>query len=235
MIRSRFLVHWTGKDIHANRKSLTDAKRAEYIDRLADILDYGFWMTTPKERVCGAFNSFLDYNAPMTCFTEIRLSQASVHASHYGLLGVGVDRTFVLDRFGGPVQYVRNSEDESVVWTLHQVWNSVVSTKNKHLEQCFAFAAAFLKSMSKKRDDFMLMEEHEWRIVHHPTQQERDAIIPSDTLPPRHRVPIPPEGLRLLVFPDATTRHMAWADARVNAKLAVSRPIAVTIEECEHF
>ena len=102
-MRSDFLVHWTGKDICKYPNELDTGKRNNYVDRLVDILTYGFWMTvpTPVERVEGFADSWIEYKTPMTCFTEIRLSQAQEHSSRYGLLGVSVDRRFVLDRYGG--------------------------------------------------------------------------------------------------------------------------------------
>lgn len=107
-MRTDFLVHWTGKDICLDSQALSDEHRARYVDRLADILGKGFWMTKPDEKIYGNKNVYIEYSAPMTCFTEIRLSQAKLHAQRYGLLGVGVTRRFVLDRLGGPVHYVRN-------------------------------------------------------------------------------------------------------------------------------
>ena len=60
-MRSDFLVHWTGKDICKYPNELDTGKRNNYVDRLVDILTYGFWMTFSNSsgasrRVCG----FLD-------------------------------------------------------------------------------------------------------------------------------------------------------------------------------
>src|SRR5579862_4372518 len=101
-MRSDFLMHWHGKCIERDVSALTDAHRNTYVDRLADILTNGFWMNTPDERIEGRNGSWIEYKTPMTCFTEIRLSQATLHAERYGLLGIAVTRSLVLDRFGGP-------------------------------------------------------------------------------------------------------------------------------------
>lgn len=235
MVRSRFLVHWTGKDLKRDRLSLNDEDRARYVTRLASILDDGFWMAKPIEKVLGKQNSFLQYEIPMTCFTEVRLSQAFNHAANYGLLGVGVDRSFVLDRHGGPVLYVRNNQNESLVHASAQVWGWVQHAKDEAVKWSFYFTTSFLKAMSNATDDFSLLEEHEWRIVEHPEQvaQGRMLKIDGSKQAPFLKIPIPANELRLVVFPDAHTRDRAWQEAPVREKL--SKAILVTLDECGHF
>ena len=114
-MRTDFLVHWIGKDIVLDPLALTDADRSAYVDRLAGIVADGLWMTTPRERIEGNNGAWIEYTIPMTCFTEIRLSEAQSHSRQYGLLGMGVTRQFVLDRFGGPVHYVRHHASECVI------------------------------------------------------------------------------------------------------------------------
>src|SRR5260221_14510840 len=119
-MRSSLLVHWTGKDICTNRNDLSDSHRRDYVERARSILQDGFWVTRPKEQLIGSSpgsdaSSSCDYVIDVSCFTEVRLSQAELHSQRYGLLGIGVERKFVLDRRGGPVHYVRNASCETVV------------------------------------------------------------------------------------------------------------------------
>jgi hypothetical protein len=83
-LRTDFLIHWTGKDIERDRSLLTEKHRAAYVDRLFNILAEGFWMNIPDEQINGSDGSWIKYSAPMTCYTEIRLSQTQEHAKQYG-------------------------------------------------------------------------------------------------------------------------------------------------------
>ena len=120
-MRTDLLIHWTGHDIAKNRFLLTDAQRATYVTRLVDILTNGFWMTKPSEKIHGAKESSIEYQAPMTCFTEVRLSGTELHTQRYGLLGIAVNRHFVLERLGGPVHYVRNHCTEAVIGNFQEI------------------------------------------------------------------------------------------------------------------
>jgi hypothetical protein len=101
------LTHWTGKDIQSDPAKLTAADRVKYIERLVGIFESGFWMTVPYEEIAcwskAPHGSFVTYEAPMTCFTELRLSSAGEHSKKYGALGLVVTRRWILDRWGSPV------------------------------------------------------------------------------------------------------------------------------------
>jgi len=235
-MRSDFLVHWTGRDICVQVPDLSDSIRVAYTDRLADILTRGFWMTLPTERMEGFNASWVRYETPMTCFTEIRLSQAREHASRYGLLGVGVDRRFVLDRYGGPVHYVRNHPVECIVGNMRMI-NEYLQGSDSLTHGFFGLIAAFVKAMSNPNsDDFQFLNENEWRIVYTQYQQKENRIIATGLTRPQYRVPVGPADVRLIVFPDDSTRATACSDERVVSCLAgKGRPMLLTIEECEHF
>jgi hypothetical protein len=106
-MRSALLTHWTGKDIQTEARLLDANSRARYVTRLRDTLRSGLWMTVPSETLVGHAGASaparIQYHTPMTCFTELRLSQSQPHHIRYGLLGLVVDRMFVLQRSGGPV------------------------------------------------------------------------------------------------------------------------------------
>lgn len=82
-MRTDFLVHWTGRDIATNRFLVTDAQRADYVQRLVDIVQSGLWMTQPGEEIDGRNGASITYEAQMTCFTEIRLTDAEIHTQRY--------------------------------------------------------------------------------------------------------------------------------------------------------
>jgi hypothetical protein len=253
LARSDFLVHWTGRDISVVAP-LTEPARVAYVDRLFDILQFGFWMTRPTERVVGnnvrassGAVSF-EYHAEMTCFTEVRLSAATHHASQYGLVGIAVDRKFVLDRWGGPVHYVRNGPDEYVVGSFFQLRfllqflsnNTAGDVRDAAISALrdAEYLGVFLKPMSPPTtDSFRMLDEHEWRIVAKQQQIDRGNIIVASTPPPQFRLRIPPKEVRLLVLPDAPTRNKVLTDARIRPTLwdHGCYPPLLTLPECANL
>jgi hypothetical protein len=238
-LRTDFLIHWTGKDIERNRSNLREAHRDAYVDRLINILHEGFWMTIPDEKIIGNNNSWIEYKAPMTCFTEVRLSETQEHAKRYGLLGVGVSRKFVLDRFGGPVHYVRNDTFECIIGNVNQILNFLQKSEQNELVNYFAINSAFLKNMSSDvKDDFTFLNEQEWRIVHTHKQTDLERIFETDVQQPKYKISLQPNDIRIIVFPDDQTRIKARKDPRLTNWLqdpTTSNAVLLTIEECEHL
>lgn len=238
-MRSDFLVHWTGKDIAPDPSTLGDAHRADYVGRLASILADGFWMTKPNERIEGRNGAWIEYQAPMTCFTEVRLSQALSHAKRYGLLGIGVSRRFVLDRFGGPVHYVRNHKDECVIANVQELLNVLQELGRPKLLEYFAVNSSFIKNMSDpNKDNFTYLNEQEWRIVHTHPQEKARNLVPTGVPQPPYRIPVRSGDVRIVVFPDDQTRTKARSDPRLNAWFqdpSTSNAILLTLQECGHF
>ena len=115
--REKYLVHWTGKG------------KNNCIDTLSKILKKGFRMSTPEETLYGDGDSTIEYKILMVCFTEINIGQSQNHAEKFGPIGIVVNRKYVLDRYGGPVHYVRNSGPETVVQTasyLHRYFDHLI-------------------------------------------------------------------------------------------------------------
>lgn len=249
MQRSHYLVHWTGKDISKNREDLSESHRNQYIARLFDILENGFWMTTPPEKLHGghpqgppASISFT-YQVPMTCFTEIRLSAALKHSSQYGLLGVVVDRQFVLDRWGGPVHYVRNNEREHIVASFFELRYLLSKLENgpilREAQRNADYLGLFLKGMSTQgSDDFSMLNEKEWRIIQHDVLVEQGYITHNTQKTiPKYRLLIPPDKIRMIVLPDNDVRAKVCADDRFsNAKWPNELyPAMLTLDDCANL
>jgi hypothetical protein len=184
--RSRFLVHWTGKDIDKSDATV-EGKADSYIARLRATLRSGLWMMPPPEKVAGRF-PYIRYNIPMTCFTEVLLSRVRDHTERYGHLGFAFTRKWLLDQGGSPVLYIRNHAEDRVAQRVFGVLARVETTADVVLDVLdgtridelrglygqLASAVdllrqhmALLKPMSNYgQDDFEFFEEAEWRILH---------------------------------------------------------------------
>lgn len=242
MHRSHSVSHWTGKDIYIRSSDLTDFHRAEYHRRLMDTLENGLWMTRPNEELRGwspgPRPSTIKYQAPMTCFTELRLSGSHSHNAIYGLLGFVFDRSFVLERAGGPVHYVRSHRDEPVIGNLVQALEWVNDQKRRGTDyaqevlECLNFNAGFIKAMSRPdSDDFAYLDEHEWRIIHNHLQQKAGRIVQTGLSRPEYRIPFTRGDIRMLVLPDEETRQLVLRDPRARAWLTDNVPPLLTIDE----
>jgi hypothetical protein len=230
-MRANFLVHWTGKDISTDRDTLTDDWRRYYVERLRGTLLEGLWMMVPSEKIEGTDQAWIKYDVPMTCFTEVKLSETEDHTRRYGLLGLAVDRLFVLDRYGGPVHYVRNGVGEKIVGYAAQFFAN--GQLPAELEPARNFNTCFLKMMSNKgTDDFEFLDEHEWRIVYTDDQEKQGTIRKTDVERPLYKIPFQPHDLKFVVFPDLHTRALALKDPSLRELLICP---CLTIEECLNF
>jgi hypothetical protein len=242
MKRSNLLTHWTGKDICTDLGMLTEAHRKQYLARLMSVLDGGFWMTTPDEAIHGWSPDpekigRISYQAPRSCFTELRVTDASLHSARYGSLGFVVDRTFVLDHWGSPVMYLRNHPQESIVGNFKEVMSWIARQPETtadllNIHSNLAQIAAYMKSMSNfASDDFAYLDENEWRIVHHHQLETDKKIVPTNTARPQFKVPIALSDLRFLVAPDALCRDMFLTDPGFLAWKAGANIPIITVEE----
>jgi hypothetical protein len=263
-MRSAFLIHWSGRQFDDDRDptSVAPALRRRYTELLHSIIERGLYLSKPDafEAVTGHQGGEYKYIVSMICFTEIRLSQAISHASEYGLLGIGFDRDFVLQRCGAPVFYVRSAEPESIVGSLCDVrgWLQQLEVQfaahGKRDDQTRAavvkteldHAMSFLKPMSKpgcksscdsQHETFDWLEELEWRIVYNHVAEDAGLIASNESGTSPFRLPLLPDDIRVLVFPDADTRRMARADPLIHTFIgqAVDPPIMLTLAECEQF
>ena len=249
--RSKFLVHWSGRDIAAgNEAALDEPSRFAYVERLVSILDQGFWVNEPypyPEEVTGYGGRIFTHTAAMTCFTEIKLSQVATHAVRYGRLGIGVTREWVLDRTGGPVHYVRNRQTECIVGTFGHLHEFLLNPKiqeqlaeDEHPVELLETLITFLKPMSQLEDEdeeeYEFLEEQEWRIVWN-TAIDPDLAFETGEDRPKLLLPLARNDVKLLVFPDDATKALALDDSRFVAWKDRSRrwPIMVTLDDCNSF
>lgn len=202
------------------------------------------------ERVDGKPSSFIQYAGGMTCFTEIHLSRAEDHSRRYGLLGVVVSRSFVLSRLGGPVMYVRNGVPERTTTAANALFNFINYCEGKGIagakdaKQAFGAMAVLMKGMSNTgADDFAYLEEQEWRIPHSYEAENAGLMkkppvgFPASPTGPEYVLPLAPDEVKLLVFPDDQTRAAASVDSRVTGWLArrSGPPVMLTLDECLRF
>jgi hypothetical protein len=210
-----------------------------YVDRLRSILFNGFHMTTPIEEMRGPTTARLKYQAVVVCFSEVRLSQAFDHAMRYGLLGIAVDRKFVLDSFGGPVHYVRNHSDERVIARTTDMLAWFRDSKATEIyQEAFSYTMSFLKPMSDEQtDNYQYLDENEWRIV--ATRDFADTRSIRSSSPDRqgYNVLLSPDDVKLVVFPNDTVRGRAAQEKQVADwfRPLGRHPTFITISECLQF
>ena len=179
-VRSRFLVHWTGKDLDPHDPTVSE----KFAERLLRTIETGLWLSPCREVLVGGRGVY-ELTVPMTCFTEIRLSAANSHASRYGRLGFGFDRLFVLRSGGSPVLYTRPSYDNLLMQRVSGVLGRLdgletfLTSGGGDTDRFHAVRdvweardlmhqlCAFIKVMSEPgTDDFQYLEEAEWRIAY---------------------------------------------------------------------
>lgn len=251
MSKSSLLTHWTGKDISKNTMNLdSDISRVinnistkeshDYVDRIISIIAKGLWMTVPKESIIGHSPGDycrLKYETAMTCFTELRLSEAEKHCKKYGLAGIVVDRKFLLDRLGGPVLYVRSRPQEALVGNMKvaieylekmHTGKVTIATgcqiSSEDAIECLKQIIANMKSMSfipktdpastedLSEENFEYIDEHEWRITHKKSLVDNSKIISysgdGDGIRPQFLIPMTVSDLKMILVPNELSRKL---------------------------
>ncbi len=233
MLHTKFIVHWTGKDFHIPINALDDNLREKYIQRLIDTLKYGFFMQIGTEKIYDIDCEWIQASISRVCFTEIKLSLAKKHAQTYGNLGIGVNRDFVLKRYGNPVFYVMNGNTSNIVVCARKVLN-YLKTQDKNILKEFAIMLAYLKNMNEQNsDDLIYYDELEWRITHLKRLEDENLITIQNQDSHIYRVPLKKDDIKVIVFPDKKTKSKAF-----NNEIFISlinNPICVTIDDCENF
>jgi hypothetical protein len=243
-MRTKLLTYWTGKDITIEVAELTSTARLRYTQRLEDILNHGFWMTIPDERMLGRGDgsrpTYIDYQVPMTCFTELRASLAKPHRRLYGLLGIVVNRAFVMERSGGPVHYVRNHAADGVVGNISRVLDWMKAQVEaarpgaQEMLDTLPYPLAFMKGMSNEgADDYAYIDEFEWRVIHTHQQMKAGRIIATGLQIPKYRLPVTSDDLKMVIVPDDEIRTEALR--KIQAWTGGHTPPVLTIQEVEQL
>jgi hypothetical protein len=237
VLHTKFLVHWTGKDFHSPASEIEDDNmRIKYVNRLIDTLKNGFLMQKnegEEERIYDLEGEWIQSPVSRTCFTEIKLSEAKKHARIYGNLGIGVDREYVINRYGNPVFYVVNGKGSNIGVCARKVMK-FLEKNNKDILMEFGTLLSYFKKMGERDSDNLLYyDELEWRITHLNRLEEEGRLITQDKNKYIYRIKLSKEDIKVLVLPDEKTKGLALNNKDVTA--LINKPIVVTMDDCENF
>ena len=175
-----------------------------------------------------------------TCFTELKLSESSVHAKEYGSLGIGVKRYFLFDRLGSPLFYMQNG--------THSLFFPPFQSAN-------GFIHNFFKQMCEVTPkDYKYYNESEWRIIYSekikselqknnlnvvnklfeypldPGYPERLKYFQGLRKKPDYLIPLDP-WLAIIIYPNLQVKDMAINDSGIR-KLLKDISCRATITGC---
>jgi hypothetical protein len=177
-IHSDFLIHWTGRDIdsecdpkwfQSDRSTTSEIATEKYFKRLVDILQYGIWMSSEKDSTLRINDSQIEIPpTPISCFTELKLSESRLHARSYGRLGIGFKRPFLFNRFGRPVIYYGYHKNDIKDIFLQQACAELSDKRSLNFFKP-------MNSSSKLVYDFF--RESEWRIIYLEELKKNGFII----------------------------------------------------------
>lgn len=228
-IRSKFLVHWPGRNI-SEASCDEDAKRVLYIQRLRDAYVDGIFARKCDE---GTLRQMQLKRVVRICFTEIKLSQTETHTRRYGALGIGFERKYIINRGGRPVIYIPfQAENKLMEDTIRYVYTHSKGEMRNRLRWLFAF----VKRMSDKpltHVDYQdYLEEFEWRVVYGEKLDTGNFKRMKDGT---YRWGFAPKDVRVLVLPDNKAKEMALNDPDLKPRLRTHTPVVLTLEDCMNF
>lgn len=236
ILHTNFLVHWTGKDFHIPINALDDNIRNKYITRLIDILKDGFYMTKnteKEERIYDADGNWIQAAISRTCFTEVKLSLAKKHAQTYGNLGIGVDRKYVIKRYGNPVFYITNGDYSNIVVCAKKV-HDFLEKNNRDMFIEFQTLLSYFKKMGEQNsEDLTYYDELEWRITHLNRLDKEGYLTTQDKNNYIYRINLSKQDVKVIIFPDEDTKNMAFKNKDILA--LIDKPICVTVDDCENL
>lgn len=221
-IHSTILVHWTGKkDIELEPE---DVRRKRYLERLLDYYQNGLFAKRVTEET---LRKRKIKNFVRICFTEIRLSQAKLHADRYGKLGIGFARDFILDKGGRPVIYVpyRSMPGSRLLE------ESIEKMSNKWLE---AHVKRMSNGKSEDSNDYEdYYEEMEWRLVYDESSDNKHFTDGHER--GVHRLRFKSKDVRVIIFPDESMKRMSLEDEKLKKYLSEHMPIMAALDACGDF
>jgi hypothetical protein len=228
-IRSKFLVHWTGRDIDSAIID-DDSRRNRYIERLRDDYVNGLFARRCEE---GMLRRMKLKRLIRLCFTEIRLSEVQTHAGRYGKLGIGFDRKFLINRGARPVIYIPFlANDTFMEDTMAYVFNETTGAVHDRLKWLLAFVKRMSDKPTTHKSSQDFLEELEWRVVYGETLNPGDFLKQKDGT---YRRAFDPKDVRLLVLPDEKAKVMALNDWVLKSFFSKHTPIMLILSDCQNF
>lgn len=264
-VHSDFLIHWTGKlgDIDENddgheksdKSETTETEMNKYLERLRDILKYGFWMTEDPE----SYSELQVEKVPQVCFTQMKISESRPHAKKYGRLGIGVKRPFLFERGGRPVIYYGFGSNGL---PIRDAFFDLC--KEKFIGNEEKMLLNFFKPMNKTKPlNYDLFSESEWKItankngnLHEDSIHKAKRLSKSSayykSLSDKQRdkckflLPIT-SWLGIIIYPSLDVKIKAQADPEIRKLIkkitfpkkkyveSGSWPIEVTLDACRNF
>lgn len=237
MLRSTFLVHWTGKDFDFG-KDLTEEVRDRYVERLVSLYTNGLYLSEPKtsDIVRGVGKKDLHLpRLPIVCFTEIQIHRSATFARDYGRLGLGFRRDYLMRQGANPVFYLQSANQGIVNTNVSSIYRIVGNgAKRNSLDVILAY----FKPMSKPDEKALeFYEEHEWRIVDARggialPREFKDIQVGGKRC---RSWGFAPEEVALVVFPDAATRAKAFRNVELSKYFADETPMMVDFDACSEI
>jgi hypothetical protein len=224
-IHSKFLVHWTGKDIE---NCPVTEKSQLYAERLKDDLEKGLFTKRTSE---DSIRNWKIKDLVRICFTEIRLSQAQTHAERYGKLGIGFTRDFIMNKGGRPVIYIPyDPKDDGRLLedSIRNVYEK--SNDNAEIHRSSKWIMAHVKRMSNGKDEDYY-EEMEWRLVY----DERSTHFTNGEAKNVRRLQFEASDIKVIIFPDENTKQQSLSDNVIRDYFSKHLPIMATLEDCRNF
>jgi hypothetical protein len=243
MPHSKFLVHWSGRDL----ESLSDhEKKEKYALRLKDWYQNGLFtkLTRDPELAIrlsgpGPVNKLKNEQFVRLCFTEVRLSQADEHSQRYGRLGIGFNSDLIADKGGRPVIYLPwEAKARLLEQSIFEAWEKAKASANAELEQLLGWIVAFCKPMSERPgspDYVNNYDEMEWRIVHGAPLDTSGTFMEDRVVPNAFRVKFDPADVSLIVFPDPDVMRQTLDDSDMKSFFGTHQPNLLLVEDCSHF
>lgn len=244
MIHSKFLIHWTGKDINKYNREMTDELRKEYVEILNNDLQKGLYMSQGREKIYGKDNKCIEIKIAKVCFTEIKLTQTQEHAKRYGKLGIGFNRDFVLEREGNPVFYVQNGDKSHIIENLDFLHKFVKKYSNPiedKMLDTLNIILGYLKNMScRNENELKYYDEMEWRIVHirrleGPNNYIQNIGETTKEGEKSYRLKFNSKDVQLIVFPDNKTIQLALKDEEFSNYFNSYMPTLIALDDCKNF
>ena len=234
-IHSKFLVHWTGKDIE--KGSDVTIKTSQYIERLKDYYENGLYAKRlPKGQHENTIGKKKIKRLVRICFTEIRLSQAQEHAKRYGKLGIGFSRDFIINEGGCPVIYIPKKASCLLEGNIRNAYNK--SENDEDVHRSIKYIMTYVKPMSNKKSEDSkdyedYYEEMEWRLVY--DENPNNTTFTRGEVRFVHRIKFEPIDVKVIIFPDERTKLLSLDNKTIKDKFSKHMPSISTLDDCRNF